>query len=134
RGVPTDRQGPVYESLLQQAAPLLRGKPAQDYSILSQAIQANPNDPRAYVSRFYLELYGMGRKDLAISDFRAAIGRGGVVAFNVIHDESGLRGLKSSRGRLEVSRDGLAYRTDSNNGFAVPLSQITDRKKSLGPI
>lgn len=80
---------------------------------LQQAVQADPNEARAYQQLGYMYLYGQKNFDEAEKNMREAITRGGSAVFRVFHDHDGMM-KETCQGSLFIAKDTVRFESDDN--------------------
>jgi myosin heavy subunit len=115
--------GQGYDDLLRQAANLSRSRNYNGaIQVNQQAIRANSARPDAYANIGWIALYGTGDMGLAMSHYKEAIQRGGMVYFRVMHDHQQMSFQDRCEGNLGIARDHLQY-TSSNGIHNLKLSK-----------
>ena len=80
---------------------------------LQQAVQADPNEARAYQQLGFTYLYGQKNFDEAEKNMREAINRGGSAVFRVFHDHDGMM-KETCQGSLFIAKDTVRFESDDN--------------------
>lgn len=110
---PPARGGPDYDELTDQAT---AAYDARDVSratqLLRQAIQLNPQHPRAYQLLGFTQLYLQSNLSEAEKSMRRAIELGGSASFRVFHDHLNGTFNQTCAGTLFVNRTNVTFRAD----------------------
>jgi serine/threonine protein kinase len=124
--------GPSYESLMQSAANLSRGRNYQSALQMNhQAIQMNPGRPDAYSNIGWISLYATGDLQAALSNYKEAIARGGTAWFRVLHDHQQLTYQDHCQGDFGISKEGVTFRAQNGiHNFTVGKSAIREIKEN----
>jgi tetratricopeptide (TPR) repeat protein len=109
----SSHRGPDYDELTDQAT---AAYDARDVSratqLLQQAIQLNPQQPRAYQLLGFTQLYLQSNIAEAEKNMRKAIELGGSASFRVFHDHLNGTFNQTCAGTLFVTRANVTYRAD----------------------
>ena len=97
-------------------------------NVYLQAIKLQPKSWKAYAALGELYLYTVGDLPQALTYYRAAIARGGVVTFHVHHDRGGGNFTVASDGRLTVSRSAVAFSGGGSDSFRVSKNEVREAK------
>lgn len=97
-------------------------------NVYLQAIKLQPKSWKAYAALGELYLYTVGDLPQALTYYRAAIARGGVVTFHVHHDRGGGNFTVASDGRLTVSRSAVAFSGAGSDSFRVSKNEVREAK------
>ncbi|MFL6332673.1 MAG: tetratricopeptide repeat protein [Pyrinomonadaceae bacterium] len=107
------RRGPDYDELTDQAT---AAYDARDVSratqLLQQAIQLNPQHPRAYQLLGFTQLYLQSNLAEAEKNMRKAIELGGSASFRVFHDHLNGTFNQTCAGTLFVTRANVTFKAD----------------------
>lgn len=119
-----------YESLVDKA--VVQYDTSKDtpgaITTLQQAVQADPNEARAYQQLGYMYLYGQKNFDEAEKNMREAINRGGSAVFRVFHDHDGMM-KETCQGSLFIAKDTVRFESDDNkHTFETSDANIKDVK------
>jgi hypothetical protein len=120
-----------YAALLQQAQTMLqrRNVPVAT-TILQQAVDSQPNEPRAYELLGQMEL-AQGDVRRASEHYRAAVQKGGSAEFHVIHDNFGGQFTNVCKGVLKIRSGKVAFvADDAGDSFEVPVSQVKEARRN----
>ncbi len=100
--------------------------------LLMQALQLDPNKPRAYTGLGELNMYVYNNLQQAIQYDQMALAHGGDVVFHVMHDHGVGNFATHCSGFLHVNANGVWYEpVDSAvHGFKVTHAQIAEAKKN----
>ncbi len=134
-GPPNGRPGgnTDYNSLLQQAKDAWSSRNfAAVQQLLTRAIQADPNNPRAYSGLGELYLYIFNNPGLAMQNYQAAIARGGEAIFHVMHDHSADSFVTHCQGYLRISANAVRYQPvpQTIHAFQVSKAQIREARNN----
>ncbi len=135
---PTGPTGPIgtpdeYTGLLNQAkAAWAQHQYPRVQQLLLQAVQLDPNKPRAYTGLGELNLYVYNNLQEAIQYDQMALAHGGEAVFHVLHDHAAGNFATHCSGFLHVNANGVWYEpVDSAiHAFKVPHAQIREAKKN----
>jgi tetratricopeptide (TPR) repeat protein len=104
---------PDYDELTDQATAAYYAKDgARATQLLQQAIQLQPQSPRAYQLLGFAQLYLLNNVAEAEKNMRKAIELGGSAAFRVFHDHSNGSFRDTCSGTLFVTRTNVTYKAD----------------------
>lgn len=107
------RGGPDYDDLTDQATAAYDMRDASRATqLLRQAIQLNPQQPRAYQLLGFTQLYLQSNLSEAEKNMRKAIELGGSAAFRVFHDHLNGTFNQTCAGTLFITRSNVTYRAD----------------------
>jgi hypothetical protein len=110
---PPARGGPDYDDLTDQAT---AAYDARDVSratqLLRQAIQLNPQHPRAYQLLGFTQLYLQSNLSEAEKNMRRAMELGGSASFRVFHDHLNGTFNQTCAGTLFVTKTNVTFRAD----------------------
>jgi hypothetical protein len=110
---PSARSGPDYDDLTDQATAAYDARDASRATqLLRQAIQSNPQQPRAYQLLGFTQLYLQSDIAEAEKHMRKAIELGGSAAFRVFHDHLNGSFNQTCAGTLFVTRTNMTFRAD----------------------
>jgi tetratricopeptide (TPR) repeat protein len=113
RHTPTVARGPDYDELTDQATAAYDSKDAaRATQLLQQAIQLQPQSPRAYQLLGFAQLYLLNNVAEAEKNMRKAIELGGSAAFRVFHDHSNGSFRDTCSGTLFVTRTNVTFKAD----------------------
>ncbi len=123
-------QGPTYEDLLRQAANFSR---ARNYNAASQAnlqaIKVNGARPDAYANLGWIALYGTGDLGAAMTHYKDALQRGGVVYFRVQHDHQNMTYLNRCEGTLGIGGGRIEF-TSPEHSFRAAKADVKEVKSN----
>jgi tetratricopeptide (TPR) repeat protein len=109
----TARGGPDYDDLTDQATAAYDARDvAHATQLLRQAIQLNPQQPRAYQLLGFTQLYLQSNLPEAERNMRQAIELGGSAAFRVFHDHLNGTFQQTCAGTLFITRTNVTFRAD----------------------
>lgn len=110
---PPARGGPDYDELTDQATAAYDARDASRATqLLRQAIQLNPQQPRAYQLLGFTQLYLQSNLPEAERSMRKAIELGGSASFRVFHDHLNGTFNQTCAGTLFVNRTNITFRAD----------------------
>ena len=108
------RRGPDYDELTDQATAAYDARDAaRATQLLSQAIQMQPNQPRAYQLLGFTQLYLQNNIAEAEKNMRRAIDLGGSAAFRVFHDHANGSFRDYCSGTLFITRTNVTFKADN---------------------
>lgn len=109
----TSRRGPDYDELTDQATAAYDARDvSRTTQLLQQAIQLNPQHPRAYQLLGFTQLYLQSNLGEAEKNMRKAIELGGSASFRVFHDHLNGTFNQTCAGTLFVTRTNVTFRAD----------------------
>jgi tetratricopeptide (TPR) repeat protein len=107
------RRAPDYDELTDQATAAYDAKDAaRATQLLQQAIQLEPNSPRAYQLLGFTQLYLQNNITEAEKNMRRAIELGGSAAFRVFHDHANGSFRDTCAGTLFVTKTNVTFKAD----------------------
>lgn len=107
------RGGPDYDELTDQATAAYDARDvSRTTQLLRQAIQLNPQQPRAYQLLGFTQLYLQSNLPEAEKSMRRAIELGGSASFRVFHDHLNGTFNQTCAGTLFVNRTNITFRAD----------------------
>lgn len=110
---PPNRRGPDYDELTDQATAAYEARDgSRAAQLLQQAIQLNPQQPRAYQLLGFTQLYLQSNIGEAERNMRRAIELGGSAAFRVFHDHLNGTFQQTCAGTLFITRTNVTFRAD----------------------
>jgi len=110
---PPARGGPDYDELTDQATAAYDARDvARATQLLRQAIQLNPQHPRAYQLLGFTQLYLQSDLAEAERNMRRAIELGGSASFRVFHDHLNGTFNQTCAGTLFVTRTNVTFKAD----------------------
>ena len=108
------RRGPDYDELTDQATAAYDARDAaRATQLLNQAIQMQPNQPRAYQLLGFTQLYLQNNIAEAEKNMRRAIDLGGSAAFRVFHDHANGSFRDTCAGTLFITRTNVTFKADN---------------------
>jgi len=108
------RRGPDYDELTDQATAAFDARDAaRATQLLTQAIQMQPNQPRAYQLLGFTQLYLQNNIGEAEKNMRRAIDLGGSAAFRVFHDHANGSFRDTCSGTLFITRTNVTFKADN---------------------
>ncbi len=129
---PTAHSAGDYSSLIDQSKVAWdRGQFPLARMLLNQAINLDPNRPRAYTELAELNLYKFDNGPNAKRNAHLAIEHGGEAIFHVLHDHSGETFAVHGTGRLYISATELRYVPESDaHGFTAQISELREVRRN----
>jgi tetratricopeptide (TPR) repeat protein len=113
RPAPAAARGPDYDDLTDQATAAYDARnAARATQLLTQAIQMDPAQPRAYQLLGFTQLYLQNNIAEAEKNMRKAIELGGSAAFRVFHDHANGSFNQTCSGTLFVTRRNVTFKAD----------------------
>jgi tetratricopeptide (TPR) repeat protein len=110
---PSGRGGADYDDLTDQATYAFDARDASRATqLLRQAIQLNPQQPRAYQLLGFTQLYLQSNLSEAEKNMRRAIELGGSAAFRVFHDHLNGTFNQTCAGTLFITKTNVTFRAD----------------------
>ncbi len=110
---PPARGGPDYDDLTDQATVAYDARDvSRTTQLLRQAIQLNPQHPRAYQLLGFTQLYLQSNIAEAETNMRRAIELGGSASFRVFHDHLNGTFNQTCAGTLFITRTNITFRAD----------------------
>ena len=110
---PPVAKGPDYDDLTDQATAAYDAKDAaRATQLLSQAVQMDAAQPRAYQLLGFTQLYLQGNIAEAEKNMRKAIELGGSASFRVFHDHANGSFKETCAGTLFVTRTNVTFKAD----------------------
>jgi tetratricopeptide (TPR) repeat protein len=111
---PPVRRAPDYDELTDQATAAYDAKDAaRATQLLQQAIQLEPNSPRAYQLLGFTQLYLQNNITEAEKNMRRAIDLGGSAAFRVFHDHANGSFRDTCAGTLFITKTNVTFKADN---------------------
>ena len=108
------RRGPDYDELTDQATSAYDAHDsARATQLLTQAIQMQPHQPRAYQLLGFTQLYLQNNIAEAEKNMRRAIDLGGSAAFRVFHDHANGSFRDYCSGTLFITRTNVTFKADN---------------------
>ncbi len=106
-------RGPDYDDLTDQATTAYAARDgSRAAELLRQAIQLNPQQPRAYQLLGFTQLYLQSNIAEAERSMRKAMELGGSAAFRVFHDHMNGTFKETCAGTLFITRSNVTFRAD----------------------
>jgi serine/threonine protein kinase len=129
---PTAHSPGDYGSLIDQSKVAWdRGQFPLARMLLNQAINLDPNRPRAYTELAELNLYVLDNAPNAKRNAHLAIDHGGEAIFRVLHDHSGETFAVHGTGKLHISATELRYVPESDaHGFTAQKSELREVRRN----
>ncbi|MBL8173809.1 MAG: serine/threonine protein kinase [Bryobacterales bacterium] len=122
--------GPTYDDLLRQAAAHSR---ARNYTAATQtnlqAVKLNPARPDAHANLGWIALYGTGDTAAALTHYKDALQRGGLVFFQVQHDHQNMTYSNRCEGNLGIGNGRIEF-TSPQHGFRAALADVKEVKSN----
>ncbi len=113
RPAPAVARGPDYDDLTDQATAAYDARnAARAAQLLTQAIQLNPAQPRAYQLLGFTQLYLQNNIAEAEKNMRKAIELGGSASFRVFHDHANGSFKQTCEGTLFVTKHNVTFKAD----------------------
>ncbi|MET0622906.1 MAG: hypothetical protein ABW250_08000 [Pyrinomonadaceae bacterium] len=113
RPAPAAARGPDYDDLTDQATAAYDARnAARATQLLTQAIQLDPGQPRAYQLLGFTQLYLQNNIAEAERNMRKAIELGGSASFRVFHDHANGSFNQTCSGTLFVTRRNVTFKAD----------------------
>ncbi len=110
---PPARGGPDYDDLTDQATAAFDMRDASRATqLLRQAIQLNPQHPRAYQLLGFTQLYLQSNLPEAEQSMRRAIELGGSASFRVFHDHLNGTFTQTCAGTLFITKTNVTFKAD----------------------
>jgi len=111
---PPARRAPDYDELTDQATAAYDAKDAaRATQLLQQAIQLEPQSPRAYQLLGFTQLYLQNNITEAEKNMRKAIELGGSASFRVFHDHANGSFRDTCAGTLFVTKTNVTFKADN---------------------
>ncbi|MCA1619412.1 MAG: hypothetical protein LC795_08915 [Acidobacteria bacterium] len=113
RPAPAVAKGPDYDDLTDQATAAYDARnAARATQLLTQAIQMDPAQPRAYQLLGFTQLYLQNNITEAERNMRKAIELGGSASFRVFHDHANGSFNQTCAGTLFVTKSNVTFKAD----------------------
>lgn len=113
RPAPVVSRGPDYDDLTDQATAAFDARnAARATQLLTQAVQLDPAQPRAYQLLGFTQLYLQNNIGEAERNMRKAIELGGSASFRVFHDHANGSFKQTCAGTLFVTKTNVTFKAD----------------------
>jgi len=114
RPAPAAAKGPDYDDLTDQATAAYDARnAARATQLLTQAIQMDASQPRAYQLLGFTQLYLQNNFAEAEKNMRRAVELGGSASFRVFHDHAGGSFKETCAGTLFVTKTNVTFKADN---------------------
>ena len=137
RPAPVVSRGPDYDDLTDQATAAYDSRnAARATQLLTQAIQLDPAQPRAYQLLGFTQLYLQSNIAEAERNMRRAIELGGSASFRVFHDHANGTFKQTCAGTLFVTKTNVTFKADDGRdtfeALDANISEIKTNKLAGG--